>query len=181
MSDSELSSDEEMSVDSVTVTQIVAMDLDEEERLCYLCRTTDDVEEVFDRSDLMDGAAQQNALASARTELAKERDHTVAARQQLARSEAAQAELSEKLEALRLDAECLVIGLILLERLLLVAPTLLPPVKSPSCARPCLVKCVRGALADQLHQKHVSIPPQPPTSEVSPNPRSVRRETEEQA
>ena len=48
-----------------------------------------------------DGAAQQNALASARTELAKERDHTVAARQQLARSEAAQDELSVKLDELR--------------------------------------------------------------------------------
>ena len=62
MSDSELSSDEEMSVDSVTVTQIVAMDLDEEERLCYLCRTTDDTEEWIDRSDLMDGAAQQRLV-----------------------------------------------------------------------------------------------------------------------
>ena len=52
------------SVDSFCIDEVLEMVLEDTPgaRLCYLCRTTDDVEEVFDRSDLMDGGEQQRLV-----------------------------------------------------------------------------------------------------------------------
>ena len=57
----DLDEETEGSVDSFCVDEVLEMVLEDTPgaRLCYLCRTTDDVEEVFDRSDLMDGGEQQ--------------------------------------------------------------------------------------------------------------------------
>ncbi|MAH41467.1 MAG: hypothetical protein CMO41_04390 [Verrucomicrobiales bacterium] len=66
MSDVEsLESDGAASDDSFCIAEVLEMVLDEDDsnaRLCYLCRTTDDVEEIFDRSDLMDGGLQQQLV-----------------------------------------------------------------------------------------------------------------------
>ncbi len=62
MSDEELESDDNDSVDSFCVVEVLQMVLDDEDmhaRLCYLCRTEQGVEEIFDRSDLMDDGEQQ--------------------------------------------------------------------------------------------------------------------------
>ena len=65
MSDSELGSDDDaMSVDSVTIEEIIMMHVDKDGKLSYLCKTSDRTEEYFDRSDLMDGAAQQKLVLS---------------------------------------------------------------------------------------------------------------------
>ena len=52
------------SVDSFCVAEVLDMVLDDDDdaRLCYLCRTTTGEEEVFDRSDLMDGGEQQRLV-----------------------------------------------------------------------------------------------------------------------
>jgi len=52
--------EDECSVDSVCIDEVLEMVL--EERLSYRCRTTDDTEEIIDRSDLMDGGAQQRLV-----------------------------------------------------------------------------------------------------------------------
>jgi hypothetical protein len=55
-----LSGDESCSVDSVTIEEIVEMVIDD--RLCYLCKTSDGTDEIFDRSDLMDDGVQQRMV-----------------------------------------------------------------------------------------------------------------------
>ena len=56
----EIESDDDWSVESVEIEQVLEMRIcDEDSRLCYLCRTTAGTQAVFDRSDLMDGAKQQ--------------------------------------------------------------------------------------------------------------------------
>lgn len=53
------------SIDSFCIDEVLEMVLDDEDaeaRLSYLCLTTDGVEEVFDRSDLMDGGSQQKLV-----------------------------------------------------------------------------------------------------------------------
>ena len=67
MSSEELS-DEECSEDSVTVDEVLEMVL-EGDALHYLCRKEDGSEEVYDRSDLIDGAEIQRKV------LAFERRH----------------------------------------------------------------------------------------------------------
>ena len=65
MSDEELESDDNDSVDSFCVVEVLQMVLDDEDmhaRLCYLCRTEQGVEEIFDRSDLMDDGEQQKLV-----------------------------------------------------------------------------------------------------------------------
>lgn len=56
-----LSDDDVCSVDSVTIDEVLEMVL-EEDHLSYLCHTTDDTTEIIDRSDLMDGGAQQRLV-----------------------------------------------------------------------------------------------------------------------
>lgn len=63
--ESDLESEAE-SVDSVIIDEVIEMVLETESdgkrgRLCYLCRAAD-YEEVFDRSDLMDGGPQQKLV-----------------------------------------------------------------------------------------------------------------------
>ena len=53
--------DDTCSLDSVTIEEVLEMMI-EEEKLCYLCLTSDGTEEVFDRSDLMDGSTQQKLV-----------------------------------------------------------------------------------------------------------------------
>lgn len=53
------------SEDSYCIDEVLEMVLDEDDpvaRLCYLCRTTDGIEEIYDRSDLMDGGSQQRLV-----------------------------------------------------------------------------------------------------------------------
>ena len=52
------------SEDSFCIEEVLSCVLDDtpDARLCYLCRTTEDVEEVFDRSDLMDDGPQQKLV-----------------------------------------------------------------------------------------------------------------------
>ena len=52
----------------VEIVEVLEMHL-EGDQLNYLCKTTEDTEEIFDRSDLMDGANQQKLV------LAFERKH----------------------------------------------------------------------------------------------------------
>lgn len=62
-SSDEVQSDDASSVDSIAnVVEVLSMDLDEEKRLGYLCRLASGEEEVFDRSDLMDGGQMQNKV-----------------------------------------------------------------------------------------------------------------------
>ena len=61
----DLESDSGDSADSFCIDEVLEMVLDAGDRnarLCYLCRTVDDVEEVFDRSDLMDDGPQQRLV-----------------------------------------------------------------------------------------------------------------------
>lgn len=60
--DEDLESDGGWSVDSVTITDVLEMVLEDGGYLCYRCRTSDDTDDVFDRSDLMDGAKQQQLV-----------------------------------------------------------------------------------------------------------------------
>lgn len=53
--------DDTCSQDSVTIEEVLEMMI-EEEKLYYLCLTSDGAEEVFDRSDLMDGSTQQKLV-----------------------------------------------------------------------------------------------------------------------
>jgi len=57
----DLSESDAESVDSVTITEVLEMCL-EDDRLGYLCRTDENCEEVYDRSDLMDGASNQKLV-----------------------------------------------------------------------------------------------------------------------
>ena len=50
------------SEDSFCVDEVLEMVLEDDDRLCYLCRTADAREEIFDRSDLMDGAKTQQLV-----------------------------------------------------------------------------------------------------------------------
>ena len=52
---------DDYSEDSVTAEEVLEMVI-EDERLCYLCRTTEGEQLVIDRSDLIDGAAQQRLV-----------------------------------------------------------------------------------------------------------------------
>lgn len=56
----DLESDDD-SVDSVEIDEVLEWILDDE-RLCYLCRSTDSTEEIFDRSDLMDEGPNQRMV-----------------------------------------------------------------------------------------------------------------------
>tara|TARA_Y100001963_G_scaffold120836_1_gene168976 strand:- start:400 stop:729 length:330 start_codon:yes stop_codon:yes gene_type:complete len=56
----EISDCSDCSADSVCACEVLQMVL--EDRLCYLCKTTDGTEEIFDRSDLMDGGDQQRLV-----------------------------------------------------------------------------------------------------------------------
>jgi len=59
--DESLSDDDAVSVDSVTIDEVLSMSI-EEDRLIYLCHTLDDTEDYFDRSDLMDESKQQKLV-----------------------------------------------------------------------------------------------------------------------
>jgi hypothetical protein len=61
--DVDLDEDEALSEDSVDVEVVLEMHLDEG-NLSYLCRNTDKSEEIYDRSDLMDGGRQQALVLS---------------------------------------------------------------------------------------------------------------------
>ncbi len=50
-----------LSNDSVDVADVLDM-IDEDGHLSYVCRTSDNTEEVFDRSDLMDGGPIQRLV-----------------------------------------------------------------------------------------------------------------------
>lgn len=59
---SDLDSDDARSEDSIHITEVLSWDVDEDERLCYLCRNGDGGEEYYDRSDLMDEGAHQRLV-----------------------------------------------------------------------------------------------------------------------
>ena len=62
MSDEEMDTASEASVESVTVTEVLELlNPTGEDRLCYRCRTSDG-EDVYDRSDLMDGGPNQKKV-----------------------------------------------------------------------------------------------------------------------
>ena len=63
-------SDSADSADSFCIDEVLEMVLDSNLGLCYLCHTTSGEEEIFERSDLMDGASQQRLV------LQFERKHT---------------------------------------------------------------------------------------------------------
>ena len=56
-----MSDDDQLSVDSFTVTEVIEMVL-EDDKLQYLCRTAHDEEEIIDRSDLMDDGPHQRLV-----------------------------------------------------------------------------------------------------------------------
>jgi hypothetical protein len=56
-------SDDNVSTDSVDVEAVIDMVL-EDDRLLYLCRTSENTEEIYDRSDLMDGARIQSLVTA---------------------------------------------------------------------------------------------------------------------
>ena len=60
MSDEELDDEDTMSEDSICIEEVLDWVI-EDDRLCYVCRTGE-VQEVIDRSDLMDGAEQQRLV-----------------------------------------------------------------------------------------------------------------------
>ena len=61
-------STETCSLDSVHVDEVISMEL-RENKLFYLCRTSDDTQEYMDRSDLMDMGPHQSLI------LKYEREH----------------------------------------------------------------------------------------------------------
>ena len=64
-SDVDSEDDDACSTDSFTITKVLGMippDADEDGRLCYLCKNADKCEEVYDRSDLMDGGDNQKLV-----------------------------------------------------------------------------------------------------------------------
>ena len=61
MSDEDTASDGVESTDSVDIQSVIEMVL-EDDVLCYLCRTSENTEEVYDRSDLMDGGRHQSMV-----------------------------------------------------------------------------------------------------------------------
>lgn len=67
MDDDEIDDDESDadSTDSFTIDEVLEMVIDVDDsssRLAYLCRTSDGAEEIFDRSDLIDGALHQKMV-----------------------------------------------------------------------------------------------------------------------
>ena len=59
--DEELESDDSCSVDSINITTVKERVIDDE-RICYLCGNERGGDEVYDRSDLMDGGRQQRLV-----------------------------------------------------------------------------------------------------------------------
>ena len=59
----DLSDADVRSNDSVDVVEVLDM-INEDGHLCYVCRTSDDTEEVFDRSDLMDDGRIQRIVCA---------------------------------------------------------------------------------------------------------------------
>ena len=57
----EIGEEDTRSVDSVNITEVKEMVITDS-KLHYLCRTSDNTEEIYDRSDLMDGGEQQSLV-----------------------------------------------------------------------------------------------------------------------